>query len=85
MKVETKKAMHINDALHLLERAAKEGTQVNLRAWKKDGNAVDYMGWQPMGGHWQGGTQRLKNPVNGEIRAVIDVLIYEINGHPVYL
>ena len=52
---------------------------------KKDGNAVDYSGWMPTGSHWRRGIHRLMNPVNGQVRAVIDVLIFEYNGQPVYL
>ena len=52
---------------------------------EKDGNEVDYIGWLPLTGHWRGGIHRLMNPENGEVRAVIDVLIYEFNGHTVYL
>lgn len=78
-------ALHINVVLQLLDQAGKERKKVDVRAWKKDGNEVDYLGWIPLTGHWRGGIHRLANPVNGEVRAVIDVLIYEFNGHPVYL
>jgi hypothetical protein len=80
-----KEALHINVVLQLLDKAAHDNALVNVRAWKKDGEAVDYLGWRPTSGYWRGGIHRLMNPVNGEIRAVIDVLIYELNGHPVYL
>lgn len=80
-----KEALHINEVLQLLDKAGKERRKVNVRAWKKDGNEVDYSGWIPLTGHWRGGIHRLMNPVNGEVRAVIDVLIYEFNGHTVYL
>lgn len=80
-----KEALHINVVSQLLDKAARDGHLVNVRAWKKDGEAVNYLGWRPTSGHWRGGLHRLMNPVNGEIRAVIDVLIYELNGHPVYL
>lgn len=80
-----KEALHINEVLQLLDKAGKERRKVNVRAWKKDGNEVDYSGWIPLTGHWRGGIHRLMNPVNGEVRAVIDVLIFEFNGHTVYL
>lgn len=80
-----KEAVHINEVLQLLDKAGKEHKKVNVRAWKKDGNEVDYIGWLPLTGHWRGGTHRLMNPINGDVRAVIDVLIYEFNGHTVYL
>lgn len=80
-----KEALHINEVLQLLDKAGKERKKVNVRAWKKDGNEVDYIGWLPLTGHWRGGIHRLMNPQNEEVRAVIDVLIYEFNGHTVYL
>ena len=80
-----KEALHINEVLQLLDKAGKERRKVNVRAWKKDGNEVDYLGWLPLTGHRRGGIHRLMNPENGEVRAVIDVLIYEFNGHTVYL
>lgn len=80
-----KEALHINEVLQLLDKAGEERRKVNVRAWKKDGNEVDYIGWLPLTGHWRGGIHRLMNPVNGVVRAVIDVLIYEFNGHTVYL
>lgn len=80
-----KEAYHINYVLEQLDLAAKYKQRVQLKAWKKDGNAVDYSGWLPIGAHWRGGIHRLMNPANHEVRAVIDVLIYEFNGHTVYL
>ena len=80
-----KEALHINYVLEQLDVAAKYHQKVDLKAWKKDGNVVDYSGWIPVGAHWRGGIHRLMNPINGDVRAVIDVLIYEFNGHTVYL
>ena len=80
-----KEALHINYVLEQLDLAAKYGQRVNVHAWKRNGEIVEYNGWISTGGYWRGGIHRLKNPVNGEIRAVIDVLIFEYNGHPVYL
>ncbi|MBR6318820.1 MAG: maintenance system killer protein [Prevotella sp.] len=80
-----KEAIHINYVMEQIDLAAKYKQRVRLKAWKKDGNEVDYSGWIPIGGHWRGGIHRLMNPVNKEVRAVIDVLIFEYNGHSVYL
>jgi len=80
-----REAIHINYVLEQLDLAAKYKQRVLLKAWKKDGNVVDYSGWIPVGSHWRRGIHRLLNPVNGEVRAVIDVLIFEYNGQPVYL
>ena len=80
-----KEAYHINYVLEQLDLAAKYRQKVSVRAWKKDGEEVNYMGWIPTSGHWRGGIHRLANPVNGQVRAVVDVLIFEFNGHQVYL
>jgi hypothetical protein len=81
-----KEAYHINYVLERMDLAVKYKQQVRLKAWKKEnGEVVDYYGWIPTGSHWRGGIHRLLNPANGEIRAVIDVLIFEYNQHPVYL
>lgn len=81
-----KEAYHINYVLEQLDLAAKYRQRVHLKAWKKkNGEVADYSGWIPTSGHWRGGIHRLMNPVNGQVRAVIDVLIFEFNGHTVYL
>ncbi len=80
-----KEAYHINYVLEQLDLAAKYRQKVSVKAWKKDGEVVDYTGWVPTSGHWRGGIHRLQNPVNNQVRAVIDVLIFEFNGHSVYL
>lgn len=81
-----KEALYINYVLEQLDLAAKYRQKVQLKAWKKEnGEVVDYSGWIPTSGHWRGGIHRLMNPRNGQVRAVIDVLIFEFNGHSVYL
>ncbi len=81
-----KEALHINYVLEQLDLAAKYRQRVQLKAWKKENaEVVDYSGWIPTSGHWRGGIHRLMNPANGQVRAVIDVLIFEFNGHTVYL
>ena len=81
----TKPAIHINEMLKLLDKAAEERSQVNLKAWKDNGEVVEYHGWYVHGSHWRGGLHRLRNPQNGQIRNVCDVFIFEFNGQPVYL
>ena len=81
-----KEAYHINYVLEQLDLAAKYRQKVRVKAWQKEnGEVVDYTGWIPTGSHWRGGIHRLMNPINGQVRAVIDVLIFEFNGHSVYL
>ena len=59
---------------------------VNLRCWElKSGDIIEYRGWLVIGSHWRGGTHRLKNPVNGQIRMVRDITIFEFMGHEIYL
>lgn len=81
-----KEALHINYVLEQLDLAGKYHQKVNVRVWKKEnGEIVDFLGWIPLTGHWRRGIHRLMNPANGQIRAIVDVLIFEFNGHTVYL
>lgn len=78
-------AIHINEVLRLMDRAAAEHSQVSLKAWKDSGEAVEYRGWYVHGGHWRGGFHRLRHPQSRAVRNVCDVFIFEFNGQPVYL
>lgn len=57
-----KEAFHINYVLEQLDLAAKYKQRVRLKAWKKDGNIVDYSGWIPTSGHWRGGIHLADEP-----------------------
>lgn len=71
--------------LTLLSLSHRSGATVNVRAWRSDGNIVEYSGWLVHHDYWRGGYVRLRNPVNGEIRMVPQIFIFELNNHPIYL
>lgn len=80
-----KNAYHINDVCLLLDKAKADEAAVNLKAWTSDGRVIDYSGWLVKGGSWRGGFHRLVNPVNGEVRTVPDIYIFNFLGKPVFL
>lgn len=80
-----KNAYHINDVCLLLDKAKADEAAVNLQAWTSDGRVIDYSGWLVKGGSWRGGFHRLVNPVNGEVRTVPDIYIFNFLGKPVFL
>ena len=82
----SRKAIHFNDAMYALDMAREHGQPVNIRAWEgMTGNILDYKGWKVSSSNWKKGWHRLINPVNGQIRTVPDIFIFEVNGLAVYL
>lgn len=81
-----KKAIHLNEALQLLDLARERRQTVNLKVWEqKTGNVIEYRGWLVSSSNWKGGWHRVVNPMNNQIRTVPDILIHEINGLSIYL
>ena len=80
-----KSAIHLKEAQLFLDECKHTHELVTVVALTKDGEKIRYEGWQVMSGWWQRGTHDLLNPRNGQKRKVRDVLIFEINGHPVYI
>ena len=81
-----KRPIHFTEMKKQLDIAKIRAQLVNLRCWElKSGDIIDYRGWLVIGSHWRGGTHRLKNPVNGQIRMVRDITIFEFMGHEIYL
>lgn len=80
-----KKALYIKDAQLFLDSCIKTKEPISMLALKKDGEKVRYDGWIVTSSWWRKGTHDILNPRSGQIRKVRDVLIFEINGHPVYL
>lgn len=82
----TKKPIHVSTMRQELNVAAVRGQTVNLRCWKlSTGDILEYKGWYVKGGHWRGGTHRLINPENRQIREVRDFSIFEFMGREVYM
>ena len=81
-----RKAIHINEAMQILDLARERRQTVNLKAWElQTGNVIEYRGWLVSSSNWKGGWHRGVKPVNDQIRTVPDILIHEINGLSIYL
>jgi len=81
-----KKAIHINEAMQIMDIAREKKQTVNLKVWEgQTGNVIEYRGWMVSGSNWKGGWHRIINPMNNQIRTVPDIFIFEINGLSIYL
>ncbi len=80
-----KSALYLKDAQLFLDHCVKTHETLNVTALRKDGTLLQLNGWQCISGWWTKGYHDFKNPQSGQIRKVRDVLIFHINGHPVYL
>lgn len=77
--------IHFSEMQRLMDTAYQRRQTLNIKAFRSDGNRVEYRGWIIHHQYWRGGYVRLVNPVNRQIRLVLEVFIYEINGMKVYL
>ena len=77
--------IHFSEMQRLMDTAYLRRQTLNIKAFRSDGNRVEYRGWIIHHQYWRGGYVRLVNPVNRQIRLVPEVFIYEINGMKVYL
>lgn len=77
--------IHFSEMQRLMDTAYQRRQTLNIKAFRSDGNRVEYRGWIIHHQYWRGGYVRLVNPVNRQIRLVPEVFIYEINGKKVYL
>lgn len=69
-----------------LDECIRTRELVTIVTLTQEGKKVVYEGWQVLSSWWKRGTHDLLNPKNRQqIRKVRDVLIFEINGHPVYI
>lgn len=85
MEKKVKSALHLRDAQLFLDECIRTRELVRVFALKQDGTPVAYDGWLVSSGNWSAGTHKLRNPRSGEVRQVADILIFFINGHPVYI
>lgn len=72
-------------AQKFLDECIKTRELVSLTVLLQDGTLRRYDGWMVISSHWKGGSHTLKSPTSKEIRKVRDILIFNINGHPIYL
>ena len=77
--------IHFSEMQGLMDTAYQRRQTLNIKAFRSDGNRVEYRGWIIHHQYWRGGYARLVNPVNRQTRFVPEVFIYEINGRKVYL
>ena len=81
-----KKAIHINEAMQILDIARERKQTGNLKVGEtRTGDIINYRGWLVSSGSWKGGWHRIINPTNNQIRTVPDIMIFEINGLSIYL
>ena len=77
--------IHFSEMQRLMVTAYQRRQTLNIKAFRSDGNRVEYRGSIIHHQYWRGGYVRLVNPVNRPIRLVPEVFIYAINGRKVYL
>ena len=78
----TPKAIHHADAMRLLS----DGRMHDLRLWElRTGDILHYPAARRMGRHTAGGVTRLLLIPSGQIRAMRDICLFEIDGLRVYL
>ena len=77
--------IHFSEMQRLMDTAYQRRQTLNIKAFRSDGNRVEYRGWIIHHQYWRGGYVRLVNPVNRQIRLVPEVYIYENNGMKEYL
>lgn len=85
MANKTKKAIHLKDAQLFLDECMRTREKVCVVALSLKGEILRFEGWLVQSSHWTAGTHDFYNPVSKQIRKVRDILIFEINGHPVYI
>lgn len=81
----TKTPLYLKEAQLFLDDCKQKKEAVYITALTKDGELRHYDGWLVQSSHWQAGTHDLRNPKSGQLRKVRDILIFEINNHPVYI
>ena len=85
MQSKVKSAIHLKDAQLFLDECRRTRERVWIVALSKDGRIYRYDGWIVQSSYWRAGTRDLLNPKNGQVRKVRDVLIFNVNGHPLYI
>ncbi len=85
MSQKVKKAIHLKEAQLFLDECKRTREKVWVVALDAEGVIHRYDGWLVQSSYWRAGTHDFYNPVSRQIRKVRDILIFEINGHPVYI
>lgn len=77
--------IRMKDMQLFLDECAERHEAVFITALTRDGRKLQLDGWICTSGHWKGGTHNFRHPDSGQVRKVRDVLIFAVNGHPVYI
>lgn len=85
MEGKTKSAIHLKEAQLFLDECRKTREKVWVKALSAKGEVLNFDGWLVQSSHFNAGTHNLYSPKSRQIRKVRDVLIFEVNGHPVYI
>jgi hypothetical protein len=80
-----KSAINLKEAQLFLDECKRTREKVWVTALSQNGEIHRYDGWLVQSSYWRAGTHDFYNPQSRQIRKVRDVLIFEINGHPVYI
>lgn len=79
------KPISLQEAKAYLDECAEKHETVNIMALAHDGHKIVLKGWTVTSGNSVGRTHNYRNNENGEVRKIIDVLLFYVNGHPVYI
>ena len=79
------KPISLQEAKAYLDECAAKHEVVSIVALARDGHKVVMNGWTVTSGNSVGRTHNYRSNENGEIRKIIDVLLFYVNGHPVYI
>ncbi len=79
------KSISLQEAKAYLDECAAKHEAVSIVALARDGHKVVMNGWTVTSGNSVGRTHNYRNNESGEVRKLSDVLLFEINGHPVYI
>lgn len=79
------KSISLQEAKAYLDECAAKHEAVSIVALAHDGHKVVMNGWTVTSGNSVGRTHNYRNNESGEVRKLSDVLLFEINGHPVYI
>ena len=79
------KPISLQEVKAYLDECAAKHEAVSIVALAHDGHKIVLKGWTVTSGNSVGRTHNYRNNENGEVRKIIDVLLFYVNGHPVYI
>lgn len=79
------KSISLQEAKAFLDECAEKHEAVDIVALGRDGHKIVMKGWTATSGNSAGRTHNYRSNESGEVRKIIDVLLFYVNGHPVYI